>query len=178
MNFCSNQVQNMPSLTWKCFSALIVRLVTRVLLENIYYILYKSRTSNAFPVLQQSARKLLSPLCNTEHWRHFLSFFRIVPLGRALCMGWATGEVAAARRRRQWTVNLDPPGSITLKRIEASKNCRCFAQKYIISLVEFYPSICPKWFWTVQIVLVRYKSFWLVPNRFGRVQIILVRFKL
>ena len=96
-----------------------------------YMIILKSRTSNLLhkrTILQQSARKLLSPLCNTEHWRHFLSFFRIVPLGRALCMGWATGEVAAAVLRRQWTVNLDPPGSITLKRIEASKNCRCFAQ--------------------------------------------------
>ena len=40
------------------------------------------------------------------------------------------------------------------------------------------PSIDPKWFWTVQIVLDGYKLFWSGPNRFGRVRIILVRFKL
>jgi hypothetical protein len=36
------------------------------------------------------------------------------------------------------------------------------------------PSIRPKWFWTVQIVLDGYKLFWLGPIHFGRVQIILV----
>ena len=63
----------------------------------LYASLVKNKQNN------HSAKKVLTPLCNTEHWRHFLSFFRIVPLGRALCMGWATGEVAAAaaRRRRQ-----------------------------------------------------------------------------
>ena len=40
------------------------------------------------------------------------------------------------------------------------------------------PSLGPKRFWTVQIVLDRHKSFWLGPNHFGQVQIILVRFKL
>jgi hypothetical protein len=34
------------------------------------------------------------------------------------------------------------------------------------------PSIGPKLFWTVQIVLVGSKSFWLGPNHFGQVQII------
>ena len=33
------------------------------------------------------------------------------------------------------------------------------------------PSIGPKLFWTVQIVLVGSKSFWLGPNHFGQVQI-------
>ena len=40
------------------------------------------------------------------------------------------------------------------------------------------PSIGPKWFWTVQIVLHGYKLFWSGPNCFGCVQIILVGFKL
>ena len=39
-------------------------------------------------------------------------------------------------------------------------------------------SIAPKWFWTVQIIMVEYQSFWSGPNRFGRVQSILVRVKL
>ena len=33
-------------------------------------------------------------------------------------------------------------------------------------------SICPKLFWTVQIVLDENKLFWLGPNHFGQVQII------
>ena len=41
-----------------------------------------------------------------------------------------------------------------------------------------YPSVCPKLFWTIQIVLDGYQLFWSCPSRFGRVQIILVRFKL
>ena len=40
------------------------------------------------------------------------------------------------------------------------------------------PSMGPKWFWTVQIVLVGYKMFWLSPNHYGRGQIILNRSKL
>ena len=40
------------------------------------------------------------------------------------------------------------------------------------------PSIAPKWFWTDQIILVEYQSFWSGPNRFGRAQSILVRVKL
>ena len=40
------------------------------------------------------------------------------------------------------------------------------------------PSIGPKLFWIVQIILDRYKSFWLGPNHFGRIQIIFVMFKL
>ena len=47
-----------------------------------------------------------------------------------------------------------------------------------ISILMPCPSMGPKWFWTVQIVLDGYKLFWLGPNCFGRVQIILVRFKL
>ena len=39
------------------------------------------------------------------------------------------------------------------------------------------PSMGPKWFWTDQIILVEYQSFWTGPICFGRVQIILVRFK-
>ena len=35
------------------------------------------------------------------------------------------------------------------------------------------PSIGPKWFsWTVQIILVKYQSFWSGPTHFGQVQII------
>jgi hypothetical protein len=59
--------------------------------------------------------------------------------------------------------------------------CKSLVGKFpsILKLILMpYLSIGPKWFWTVQIVLVRSKSFWLVPNHFGRVQIILVRFKL
>ena len=41
-----------------------------------------------------------------------------------------------------------------------------------------YPSIGPKLFWTVQIVLVGSKLFWSDQNRFGWFQIILVKFKL
>jgi hypothetical protein len=41
-----------------------------------------------------------------------------------------------------------------------------------------HPSIGPKWFWNIQIVLNSYKLFWSDPNCFGQVQIILVRFKL
>ena len=37
------------------------------------------------------------------------------------------------------------------------------------------PSIGPKWFWTIQIVLDGYKLFWSGPNCFGQVQIILGR---
>ena len=33
------------------------------------------------------------------------------------------------------------------------------------------PSIGPKWFWTVQIVLKEYKLFWSGPNHFGQFQI-------
>ena len=40
------------------------------------------------------------------------------------------------------------------------------------------PSIGPKLFWTIQIVLVGYKSFWSGPIRFGQVQIIFDRSKL
>ena len=40
----------------------------------------------------------------------------------------------------------------------------------------FCPSIGPKWFWTVQIVLDGYKLFWSGPIRFGQAQIILDRF--
>ena len=36
------------------------------------------------------------------------------------------------------------------------------------------PSVGPKRFWTVQIVLVRDKMFWSCPNHFGWVKIILV----
>ena len=34
------------------------------------------------------------------------------------------------------------------------------------------PSMGPKCFWTVQIILVEYQSFWMCPIRFGQVQII------
>ena len=37
--------------------------------------------------------------------------------------------------------------------------------------------MCPKWFWTVQIILVKYQLFWTGPIHFGQVQIILVRSK-
>ena len=40
------------------------------------------------------------------------------------------------------------------------------------------PSMGPKWFWTVQIILVKYQSFWTGPIYFGSFQIILDRFKL
>ena len=40
------------------------------------------------------------------------------------------------------------------------------------------PSMDPKWFWTVQIILVKYQSFWKGPIHFGRVQTILDRNKL
>ena len=40
------------------------------------------------------------------------------------------------------------------------------------------PSMSPKWFWTVQIILVECQLFWLAPICFGQVQIILDRFKL
>ena len=33
------------------------------------------------------------------------------------------------------------------------------------------PSIGPKWFWTIQIILVGSKSFCLGPNHFGQIQI-------
>ena len=39
------------------------------------------------------------------------------------------------------------------------------------------PSIGPKLFWTVQIILVEYQSFWMGPISFGQVQIILDRSK-
>ena len=40
------------------------------------------------------------------------------------------------------------------------------------------PSMGPKLFWTVQIILVEYQSFWTDPIRFGQAQIILDRSKL
>ena len=40
------------------------------------------------------------------------------------------------------------------------------------------PSMGPKWFWTVQIILVEYQSFWVGPIHFGQTQIVLDRFKL
>ena len=39
-------------------------------------------------------------------------------------------------------------------------------------------SMGPKWFWTVQIILVEYQLFWTGPIRFGLVKIILDRSKL
>ena len=41
-----------------------------------------------------------------------------------------------------------------------------------------YPFIAPKWFWTVWIILVGSKLFWLVPDNFGSVQIIQISFLL
>ena len=35
-----------------------------------------------------------------------------------------------------------------------------------------FPSTGPKLFWTVQIILVEYQSFWMGPIHFGQVQII------
>ena len=37
------------------------------------------------------------------------------------------------------------------------------------------PSMDPKWFWTVQIILVKYQLFWTGPIVFGQVKIILDR---
>ena len=39
------------------------------------------------------------------------------------------------------------------------------------------PSMGPKWFWTVQIILVEFQLFWMCPICFGWDQIILARFK-
>ena len=39
-------------------------------------------------------------------------------------------------------------------------------------------SMGPKWFWTVQIILIKYQLFWTGPIRFGHVQSILDRSKL
>ena len=50
--------------------------------------------------------------------------------------------------------------------------------RLIMSTLMPCPSIGPKIFWTVQIVLDRFKLFWSCPNRFGWVQIILVRYEL
>ena len=54
----------------------------------------------------------------------------------------------------------------------------CIVLIHCICILIPCPSIGPKWFWNVQIVLDVYKLFWSGPNHFGRVQIILVRFKL
>ena len=40
------------------------------------------------------------------------------------------------------------------------------------------PSMGPKWFWTIQIILVDYQLFWMSPICYGWVQIILNRSKL
>ena len=45
---------------------------------------------------------------------------------------------------------------------------------YIVRLLSC-PSMGPKLFWTIQIVLDGYKLFWSGPNRFGQVQIRLLQ---
>ena len=40
------------------------------------------------------------------------------------------------------------------------------------------PSMGPKWFWTIQIILVEYQLYWTGPIRFGQAQIILDMSKL
>ena len=45
---------------------------------------------------------------------------------------------------------------------------------WLLSLTPF-PFIGPKLFWTAQIILVEYQSFWTSPICFGQVQIILDR---
>ena len=44
-------------------------------------------------------------------------------------------------------------------------------------LIALMPSMGPKWFWTVQIILVEYQSFWAGSIHFGWIQIILGRSK-
>ena len=42
----------------------------------------------------------------------------------------------------------------------------------LIRILMPCPSIGPKWFWTIQIILVEHQSFWTGPICFGLVQII------
>jgi hypothetical protein len=76
----------------------------------------------------------------------------------------------------QWTIT--SYRGLTDSRMKASDTESTVLSKCFFCCLLPCPSIGPKWFWTVQIVLDLSKLFWSCPNRFGRVQIILVRYKL
>ena len=70
------------------------------------------------------------------------------------------------------------PWTRAVRLINSVEFCLPRQQKVTLKSLIPYPSLGAIWFWTVQIILVEYQSFWMGPICFGQVQIILDRSKL